>query len=77
MEKYAQNSACLRRQMIRYFGQNAPQECGNCSWCVNNRATKRHSRIPDLLRRHQTVDLSDVGIGTAVWHDRYGEGRIA
>ena len=77
MEKYAQNSACLRRQMIRYFGQNAPQECGNCSWCVNNRAARRNVRFPDLRRKGPAVDLKTVAIGTTVWHERYGEGRIA
>ena len=31
---YAKSRKCLRRDLLRYFGESAPETCGNCSNCV-------------------------------------------
>ena len=31
---YAKSRRCLRRDLLRYFGESAPENCGNCSNCV-------------------------------------------
>ena len=34
MTFYCTGKTCLRAQMLRYFGEHAPQSCGNCSVCL-------------------------------------------
>ncbi len=34
MTFYAKSRKCLRHDLLRYFGENAPDQCGNCSNCV-------------------------------------------
>ena len=34
MTFYATSRRCLRKNLLRYFGENAPDSCGNCSNCV-------------------------------------------
>ena len=34
MTFYAKSRKCLRHEILRYFGENAPDTCGNCSNCV-------------------------------------------
>ena len=31
---YAKTRKCLRHELLRYFGEKAPENCGNCSNCV-------------------------------------------
>lgn len=32
---YCTNAECLRSYILNYFGEQAPAECGNCSWCCS------------------------------------------
>ena len=34
MTFYAKSEKCLRHELLRYFGENAPDSCNNCSNCV-------------------------------------------
>ena len=34
MTFYARSRKCLRRDILRYFGEDGPENCGNCSNCV-------------------------------------------
>ena len=34
MTFYARSHKCLRQNLLRYFGEKAPDNCGNCSNCV-------------------------------------------
>ena len=34
MTFYCTGKTCLRARMLRYFGEHAPQSCGNCSVCL-------------------------------------------
>lgn len=36
MVKYCTESKCLRSTILRYFGESAPSECGNCSCCCSD-----------------------------------------
>jgi ATP-dependent DNA helicase RecQ len=36
MEQYCETDGCLRRYMLRYFGERADDDCGNCGNCNGN-----------------------------------------
>lgn len=36
MQSYCMETGCLRKYMLRYFGEHAPEYCGNCSFCQAN-----------------------------------------
>ena len=40
MTFYSTTTGCLREYILRYFGETAPNYCGNCSSCLNG--LKRH-----------------------------------
>lgn len=35
MQKYAGAQSCLRQMLLQYFGEHAPDYCGNCSVCLS------------------------------------------
>ncbi len=37
MIDYAEHTGCLRQFILDYFGEEAPDNCGNCSGCLGNR----------------------------------------
>lgn len=37
MVDYVEHPGCLRQFILRYFGEEAPDDCGNCSGCLGNR----------------------------------------
>jgi ATP-dependent DNA helicase RecQ len=43
MQTYAESLDCRRGQLLRYFGEEAPDSCGNCDYC--NRAGTERIRI--------------------------------
>lgn len=54
---YAMSTSCLRRRILRYFGQDVsgmPEDCGGCSVC-------RHETPDEYLRRRR--DPSVIGSG--------------
>ncbi|MDE6004785.1 MAG: RecQ family ATP-dependent DNA helicase, partial [Oscillospiraceae bacterium] len=36
MQFYCKETSCLRKYMLEYFGEQAPEYCGNCSFCQAN-----------------------------------------
>lgn len=63
MQGYVGTSGCLRAYILRYFGENAPARCGNCSNCTGDMETiditvdaqKILSCIYRLKQRHRAV----------------------
>lgn len=53
MTFYATLSTCLRRFLLRYFGEQAPYECGNCGNCLHLREEERFpsARFPSHQNR--------------------------
>ncbi len=51
MIDYCTGDHCLRSRILRYFGENAADACGDCSWCSGSRygeAVQPHSRQTPL-----------------------------
>ena len=40
MQRYCQGETCLRKYLLTYFGDTAPEFCGNCSFCRTHCAQK-------------------------------------
>ncbi|MDO4614259.1 MAG: ATP-dependent DNA helicase RecQ [Lachnospiraceae bacterium] len=58
MRIYTAGSTCLRRQLLRYFGEEAPAFCGNCSVCLRMHhasAVNRRRMSPELLKRLRSI----------------------
>lgn len=45
MTFYATGSGCLRARILRYFGEHAPERCGNCSACLGLSSAKREEEV--------------------------------
>lgn len=69
MVRYATSTTCLRQQILAYFGEEAPDACGNCSNCLaswdevdrTTDALKVVSCVARLAQRHLSL-----GAGTVV-----------
>ena len=65
---YAATTDCLRRFLLRYFGEQAPLSCGNCSNCLTNfeqvdatlEAQKIVSCVFRLRQRGRTVGKTAI-----------------
>ncbi|MEA4822600.1 MAG: DNA helicase RecQ [Clostridiaceae bacterium] len=66
MKDYATTTDCLRASILRYFGDDAPDGCGNCSNCLTDYtladitvdAQKILSCVYRLRERHQSAGAS-------------------
>lgn len=53
MEFYASGTACLRKTLLAYFGEERPDFCGNCSFCRSRRPDTERS--PSRSGLHGTL----------------------
>ena len=59
---YCQQSGCLRASILRYFGESAPESCGNCGNCAGLRsAAAETARLPRRRRETAAVVLPKPG----------------
>lgn len=56
MADYCRTNECLRHNILDYFGQQSPKQCGWCSNCIKNSLiSKLHGgTLADLLRKRQS-----------------------
>ena len=66
MTFYARSRRCLRGDILRYFGENAPDRCGNCSNCV-----------PDCEHRDLTIEAQMILSCVARTGQRLAVGPLA
>ena len=46
MTFYCQSKRCLRGELLRYFGEKGPENCGNCSVCLGLYQQESPARAP-------------------------------
>lgn len=56
MQKYAGAQSCLRQMLLQYFGEHAPDFCGNCSVCLQKGRFYRSSASA-LIRGQESQAL--------------------
>ncbi|MBQ4048067.1 MAG: DNA helicase RecQ [Clostridia bacterium] len=66
MESYCKTTDCLRAYILRYFGEDAPEECGACSNCEGDFV------VADVTDRAEKI----LGCVTTC-RERFGAGVIA
>ncbi|GGM04871.1 RecQ family ATP-dependent DNA helicase [Nakamurella endophytica] len=66
MRHYAETRGCRRQQLLSYFGQAAPDLCGNCDNCESGVAREQLERRVD----------SPFEVGERVRHERFGVGTV-
>ncbi len=62
MEVYCKTGDCLRREILRYFGEKLQEDCGNCGSCL-----RRHRRR-DITREAQILLSTAVRAKKALGH---------
>lgn len=64
MVEYCKGEVCLRNHILRYFGENPTQRCGNCSFCTGNTSsvdvTVQAQKIFSCIRRVKENEPSQV-----------------
>ncbi|WNQ10545.1 DNA helicase RecQ [Paenibacillus aurantius] len=66
MTDYCHTPRCLRQHILRYFGEQAPDECGNCSHCNDD------LQVTDL-----TVDAQKIFSCIYRMKERYGSTLVS
>ena len=64
MVSYCKDEICLRNHILRYFGENPTQRCGNCSFCTGNTSsvdvTLQAQKIFSAIRRVKEKETAEV-----------------
>ena len=64
MVDYCKGELCLRNHILRYFGENPTQRCGNCSFCTGNTSsvdvTVQAQKIFSCIRRVKEKETEQV-----------------
>ena len=70
---------CRQEAILRYFGEEDPQRCGNCDVCVDQTHVQRRPGTEEevTLVRKALSGVARMSTRTAEgWQGRYGRGRI-
>lgn len=66
MINYCKDDLCLRNHILRYFGENPTNRCGNCSFCTGNTAsvdvTLQAQKIFSCIRRVKEKENTETVI---------------
>lgn len=63
MIHYATDGGCLRGAILRYFGEQAPARCDNCSGCLGKRyAQAEEAGLPASARHHDLDTAKPLGV---------------
>jgi ATP-dependent DNA helicase RecQ len=76
MRTYAEARGCRRRFLLGYFGEEAPQRCGNCDEC---RAAEAEPELPAAVEEARADDPEHAPLfepDTRVEHAAWGEGTV-
>lgn len=64
MIDYCKGEVCLRNHILRYFGENPTERCGNCSFCMGNTTsvdvTVQAQKIFSCIRRVKEKESAQI-----------------
>ena len=69
MRLYAGSKTCLRKNLLAYFGQRAPEYCGNCSVCLRT-GPFPEPLLPGVESRELYADLVALRLRIAKEHGK-------
>ncbi|ROQ40707.1 ATP-dependent DNA helicase RecQ [Frondihabitans sp. PhB188] len=80
MRGYAETTRCRRRYLLGYFGQDAPERCGNCDNCDRSTESVEQVESSDdaVASSNDAVETSGDAFpaDTTVVHDAWGTGTV-
>ena len=74
MRTYAERPGCRRRFLLGYFGEEAPERCGNCDGCTAAEAHDAAGAQEELATEQDEEALFDPQ--SRVTHSTWGEGTV-
>ena len=66
MVMYCRTQGCLRQHLLRYFGQELPEPCGNCGSCASQTEAEDYTEIASAILRCVYGTGSRFGLGTII-----------
>ena len=70
MREYAETRGCRRQAVLRYFGDEAAEPCGNCDTCEDGSAYR-------VAGGHDAADGdAPFPLDSTVRHTEWGDGRV-
>jgi ATP-dependent DNA helicase RecQ len=74
---YAETDGCRRQFLLAYFGEEAPDRCGNCDVCERAEADGEAAASgSDGRGEHAGTREKRYPVGARVRHDEWGEGEV-
>ena len=66
MRSYALDHGCLRNHLLRYFGEQRYERCGNCSSCLGLSEDDAEVKLKKALRAKRNEDVADPALFEAL-----------
>jgi ATP-dependent DNA helicase RecQ len=76
MRTYAESHGCRRRFLLGYFGEEAPERCGNCDDCRAAAAEPDRPADAEEARADDPGHAPLFAPDTRVAHPAWGEGTV-
>ncbi len=58
---YAREKGCLQRHLLRHFGENSSEQCGQCTSCLDNSSSTKKPEIPaSLIPEIQSIEIAAI-----------------
>ena len=79
MVRFCYDDRCRQQWILRYFGEPAPEVCGNCDMCLSDSSSSRRPPTDDeaLMVRKALSGIARMSrTGPNGWEGRFGKGRI-
>ncbi|MEN6404071.1 MAG: DNA helicase RecQ [Armatimonadia bacterium] len=61
MARFCETAECRRRLLLRYFGENTPEQCGNCDVCLGNDGSEQEDWPATTVAQKALLCIFETG----------------